>query len=217
MLRRILLPMAVILAMLCIAGCGAEKPKDSADKAILGWSEMYAFGVSDNVAATGMSKAQSDQIAEKVIGDMLAAFSQYPLSDKNVENITSEYIIKVKAAMDIKTKIKKDDSENPVVEVSASVIDQQGAAKVAANHEDLKNLGIVLGQLRAMGLTDDQIKADANFQEGIMECVNNYIDEIPLQPTKTLDVECGIGQGEDGKPYWAPKNPEALRNFLAGM
>ncbi|BAL81949.1 hypothetical protein SELR_02410 [Selenomonas ruminantium subsp. lactilytica TAM6421] len=217
MYKRILLPLLVLLAVLCLVGCGAEKPKESADKAVLGYAELYAFGISDNLSATGMTKAQSDKISEQVIGNMLTAFAQFPLSEKNVEDITAEYVAKVKVAMDIKTKIKKDDDEHPVVEVSADVIDQQGAAKVAATHEDLIALGTVLAQLRAQGITDEQIKGDADFQKAVMECVNNYIDEIPLKSAQTLDVPCELAEGDDGKMYWAPKDPEALGKFLAGM
>ncbi|MBR0284024.1 MAG: hypothetical protein IJQ78_02275, partial [Selenomonadaceae bacterium] len=100
-MSRIALTMVALLAILCLAGCGAEKPKESADKAVLGWAEMYAYGVSDNESATGMTKAQSDQVSEKVIGDMLKAFSMFPLSQQNVEAMTTEYITKLQAAMEI--------------------------------------------------------------------------------------------------------------------
>lgn len=220
MYKRIMLPMVAILAMLatlCLAGCGAEKPKDSADKAIQGWAEMYAYGISDNMSATGMTKEQSDQVSEKVIGDMLKAFSMYPLSEQNVEAITTEYITKLQAAMAIKTKIKKDDAEHPVVEVSANVIDQQGAANLAQTNEDMIALGIALGQLRAQGVTDEQLKANADFQKAVMECVSNYINEIPLKGTQTIEVKCSASEGDGGKLYWAPDDPQALLKFVSGM
>ena len=47
---------------------------------------------------------------------MLKAFSAYPLSEENVQKITTEYITKLQAAMAIQTKIKKDDAEHPIVE-----------------------------------------------------------------------------------------------------
>lgn len=217
MLKRLLPVLATIVAILCLAGCGAEKPKESADKAVLAWAEMYAFGVSDNLSATGMTTAQSDQISEQVIGNMLKSFGQFPLNEKNVEVITTDYITKVQKAMAIKTKIKKADDEHPVVEVSANVIDQQAAAKMASTNEDLIALGTVVGQLRARGVTDEQIKNDDEFQQAVLDCINSYIDEIPLKGTQTLDVECELAKGDDGKVYWAPKDPEALGKFLSGM
>ncbi len=216
-MSRIALTMVALLAVLCLAGCGAEKPKESADKAVLGWAEMYAYGVSDNESATGMTKAQSDQVSEKVIGDMLKAFSMFPLSQQNVEAMTTEYITKLQAAMEIKTKIKKDDAEHPVVEVSAAVIDHQGADKLAQTSEDMIALGVVLGQLRAQGFTDEQLKADADFQNAVMECVRSYVDEIPLKATQTFEVNCSADKGDDGKMYWVPEDPQALMNFITGM
>ncbi len=216
-MSRIALTMVALLAVLCLAGCGAEKPKESADKAVLGWAEMYAYGVSDNESATGMTKAQSDQVSEKVIGDMLKAFSMFPLSQQNVEAMTTEYITKLQAAMEIKTKIKKDDAEHPVVEVSAAVIDHQGADKLAQTSEDMIALGVVLGQLRAQGFTDEQLKADADFQNAVMECVRSYVDEIPLKATQTFEVKCSADKGDDGKMYWVPEDPQALMNFITGM
>lgn len=216
MLKRCLVSLIAIVAMLALVGCGAEKPKDSADKAILGYAELLSVGFSDNLAATGMTTEQSDQLSQQVIGNVLAAFSQYPLSDANVKEITTQYIAKLKLAMDIKTKIKKDDDEHPVVEVSASVIDPQAAAQMAATHEDLLALGVALGQLRAEGVTDEQLKANANFQQAVMECVNNYIDDIPLKGTQTFEVKCKLAKGDDGKMYWAPEDVTALQQFLAG-
>lgn len=216
-ISRILLPVIALLLAFCLAGCGAEKPKESADKAVLGWAEMYAYGMTDNLSATGMTKEQSDQISEKVIGDMLKAFSAYPLSEENVQKITTEYITKLQAAMAIQTKIKKDDAEHPIVEVSANVIDQQATAQMAQTNEDLAALGTVLGALRSQGVTDEQIKGDADFQKAVMECVNSYIDEIRMKGTQTFDVECAVDKGEGDKAVWAPKDPQALMKFITGM
>ncbi len=219
MRKKILFSLLSVLVIFCLTGCGAEKPKpkDSAEKSILGWSEMCAFGISDNVSATGMTKAQQDQISEKVIGEMLQAFSMFPLSEKNVEAITSEYIAKLQPAMEISTKIKKADDEHPVVEVTADLIDQKANAEMAAKNENLIALGTVLGELRAKGVTDEQIKNDAEFQQAVMECVNSFVDEIPLKGKQTFDVTCNIAEGDDGKFYWVPADVEKLQKFLGGL
>ena len=176
MLKKLLLSVVALLAVFAIAGCGADKPKDSADKAILGYSEIMAYGVSDSMAATGMTKKQEEEIQEAVIGDLLKAFAQFPLNDANVQTVTTSYITKMKAAMQIKTEITKDDAEHPVVKVTANVIDQAGAANLANTNEDIQALGVVLGALQANGYTVEQFKQDPDFQKATIECIENYIN-----------------------------------------
>ncbi len=216
MLKKLLLSVVALIAVIAIAGCGADKPKDSADKAILGYSEIMAYGVSDNMAATGMTKKQEEEIQEAVIGDLLKAFAQFPLNDANVQTITTSYITKMKDAMQIKTKIKKDDAEHPVVEVTANVLDQAGADKLANTSEDIQALGIVLGALQAQGYTVEQFKQDPDFQKATLECINSYINELPLVMEKTYEVKCEIVKGDDGKTYWAPVDVEGLKKFVNG-
>jgi len=229
--KKFLFSILSVLMIFCLTACGnensststektavvTEKPKDSAEKSVLGWAEMCAFGVSDNVSATGMTKAQEDQISERVIGDMLQAFSAFPLNESNVQRITTEYITKLQAAMEISTKIKKADDEHPIVEVSADVIDQKATAEMAAKNENMIALGQVLGELRAKGVTDEDIKNDAEFQEAVFECVNAYVDEIILKEKQTLDVTCNLAEGDDGKIYWMPADVEKLQKFLGGV
>jgi len=217
MMRKLLLGLVALIAIFAMAGCGADKPKDSADKAVLGYAEITAYGVSDNIAATGMTKAQEQEIQEAIIGDLLKSFSQFPLSDENAQNVTAAYITKMKAAMQIKTKIKTDDAEHPVVEVTANVLDQAGAAKLAETNEDILALGVVLGALQANGYTVEQFKQDPGFQKATMECIDNYINEFPLKMGQTYECKCEIVKGDDGKTYWAPVDVEGLKNFVNGL
>ena len=176
-----------------------------------------AYGVSDSMAATGMTKAQEEQIQEAVIGDLLKAFAKFPLNDANVEDITATYITKMKAAMQIKTKIKTDDAEHPVVEVTANVLDQAGAAKLAETNEDIIALGVVLGALQANGYTVEQFKQDPDFQKATLECIENYINEFPLKMGQTYECKCEIVKGDDGKMYWAPVDVDGLKKFVNGL
>ena len=216
MLKKLLLSVVALLAVLAIAGCGADKPKDSADKAILGYSEIMAYGVSDSMAATGMTKKQEEEIQEAVIGDLLKAFAQFPLNDANVQTVTTSYITKMKAAMQIKTEITKDDAEHPVVKVTANVIDQAGAANLANTNEDIQALGVVLGALQANGYTVEQFKQDPDFQKATIECIENYINEFPLKMGQTYECKCEIVKGDDGKTYWAPVDVDGLKKFVNG-
>ncbi|MBE6099776.1 MAG: DUF5105 domain-containing protein [Anaerovibrio sp.] len=216
MLKKLLLSVVALLAVFAIAGCGADKPKDSADKAILGYSEIMAYGVSDSMAATGMTKKQEEEIQEAVIGDLLKAFAQFPLNDANVQTVTTSYITKMKAAMQIKTEITKDDAEHPVVKVTANVIDQAGAANLANTNEDIQALGVVLGALQANGYTVEQFKQDPDFQKATIECIENYINEFPLKMGQTYECKCEIVKGDDGKTYWAPVDVDGLKKFVNG-
>ena len=216
MLKKLLLSVVALLAVFAIAGCGADKPKDSADKAILGYSEIMAYGVSDSMAATGMTKKQEEEIQEAVIGDLLKAFAQFPLNDANVQTVTTSYITKMKAAMQIKTEITKDDAEHPVVKVTADVIDQAGAANLANTNADIQALGVVLGALQANGYTVEQFKQDPDFQKATIECIENYINEFPLKMGQTYECKCEIVKGDDGKTYWAPVDVDGLKKFVNG-
>ena len=164
-----------------------------------------------------MTEEQSDAIAEQVIGSMLSAFSQFPLNENHVKASTLDYIAKLNAAMDIKTKLVEDDGGHPVVEVSACVIDQQATAEMAKNNENLIALSITLGQLRAQGITDEQIKEDEYFQQAVVECITDYVNEIPLKNEQTIRVVCNLARGDDGKLYWAPADPGSLGEFLNDM
>jgi len=216
MLKKLLLSVVALLAVFAIAGCGADKPKDSADKAILGYSEIMAYGVSDSMAATGMTQKQEEEIQEAVIGDLLKAFAQFPLNDANVQTVTTSYITKMKAAMQIKTEITKDDAEHPVVKVTANVIDQAGAANLANTNADIQALGVVLGALQANGYTVEQFKQDPDFQKATIECIENYINEFPLKMGQTYECKCEIVKGDDGKTYWAPVDVDGLKKFVNG-
>ena len=44
MMKKLLVGLVALIAIFAIAGCGTEKPKDSADKAVLGYSEIMAYG-----------------------------------------------------------------------------------------------------------------------------------------------------------------------------
>ena len=61
--RRLLLPFVAILAMFLVSGCG-DKLKDTADKAVLAYAELYAYGDTDKTEATGMTKEQKEKISE---------------------------------------------------------------------------------------------------------------------------------------------------------
>lgn len=239
MFRKILFGALTLLLTLTLVGCGGKKdaasgdakkddaPKaeekvaveGSADKAVLAYAQLYAYGIieDENMKAAGMTEKDVEEVQNKVIAPIVEAFKQYPLSEESVAEMTGQYVAKLHTAMDMKATIKKEDAKNPVVELTATTINQEGAAKVAETNEDLVALGTAYGELQAQGLTAEQLKESAEFQQFALESIDNFINEFPLNPEQTLEVTCEAVEGSDGKKYWAPKDPEAIAKFVTGQ
>ena len=239
MLRKILFGALTLLLALCLVGCGGKKedanakkddaaqkteetakaPAGAADKAVLAYAQLYAYGVieDENQAAAGMTEKDIEAVQNQVLSPIVDAFKQYPLSDDSVAEMTRRYVGKLHADMDMKATVKKDDPTNPVVELTATTINQEGAAKVAETNENLVALGAAYGELQAQGLTEAQLKESAEFQQFALESIDKFIDEFPLNPETSIEVTCEAVEGSDGKMYWAPKNPEAIAKFVTGQ
>ena len=237
MVKKIVFGALTLLLALCLVGCGGKKEdsakKDEAapkteetaavegtpDKAVLAYAQLYAYGVieDENQAAAGMTEKDIEAVQDQVLAPIVDSFKEYPLSDESVAEMTGRYVEKLHAAMDMKTTVKKDDKEHPVVELTATTIDQAGAAKVAEGNQDLIALGTAYGELQAQGLTPEQLKESAEFQQFALDSIDKFIDEFPLNAEKTLEVTCKAVQGSDGKMYWAPEDPVAVAKFVTGQ
>ena len=236
MLRKILFGALTVLLALSLVGCGAKKDaaktdapaeqkaeevtvEGTPDKAVLAYAQLYAYGIieDENQAAAGLQQADIEKVQDQVLAPVVDAFKMYPLSDKSVEEMTAQFVGKLHTAMDIKATVKTEDKEHPVVELKATTINQEGAAKVAEENADLVALGTAYGELKAQGLTDDDLKASEDFQQFALESIDKYINEFPLNEEMTLEVTCEAAKGSDGKMYWAPQNPEAVAKFVSGQ
>ena len=235
MLKKILFGALTVLLALSLVGCGGKKDaaktdapaeqkaevavEGAPDKAILAYAQLYAYGVieDENQAAAGLTDADIDKVQDQVLMPIVDAFKMYPLSDESVAEMTGKYVEKLHVAMDMKATVKTEDKEHPVVELSATTINQEGAAKVAAENADLVALGNAYSELKANGLTDEDLKASADFQQFAIESIDNYINEFPLNETATLEVTCDAVKGSDDKMHWAPQNPEAVAKFVTGQ
>ena len=226
MLRKSFIALAVLSLMVLFTGCGGgddqkkaavtEKPAYSADKAVLAYAEMYAFGVTDHLSEAGLTEKDVEQISDNIVGEFVKSFAEFPLNEENVATMTTNYLAKIMLAMDIKTTLKTDDPENPVVTLTATTVNEVEAAKMAETNPDILGLGVALGQLQSEGYTLEQLKSNPEFQKAAMECIDNFINEIPLNPEKSIDVPCEKVEGSDGKIYWAPKDPAAVMSFVQG-
>lgn len=212
--KKLLLPLVAILATFLIAGCGDDKPKDSADKAVLAYAELYAYGDTDKVEATGMTKAQKEQISEALHSETDEMFKSMMLSHDNAVAITDYYIADRKANMELKAKVKKDDAKNPVVELTATPIDAKGASAQMEQNSDVVAMGVYIGLAQQQGV---DVRTDPVYQQGAMDTLRAVIDAMPYEGEKTLDVTCELVKSDDGKTlHWAPKDPQAIRKFLDG-
>ena len=174
---------------------------------------MYAFGASDNFSATGLSQAHVGEISAEVTKNILKVFKDYPLSERNISTIHSRYISKLKAVMNIQTKVKKKSSSRPIVEVTAITVNSN-FAKLASRNENLYALGFEMRQLQKEGATVSTLKNNSQFQNQAFQAITHFIDNLPLNNSKTIEVVCKIVEGKDGNFYYAPENPEVLKNFL---
>ena len=213
--------MALMLAIF-VTGCGGDEPKKaevakpaySADKAVQAYAEMYAFGVSNHLNEAGLTEADTKEVSDKIVGELVNSIAEFPLSDDNIAEMAGVYVGKLEKAMEIKSTLKKDDPEEPVVTLSVQTINMVDAAKVAASNSDLLALGMALGQLENEGLTIEDLKNNEEFQKSAMEAISNFINELPLNPKTSMDVPCQKVEGSDGKIYWAPKDPAAVAAFV---
>lgn len=234
MLKKILFGALTVLLTLSLVGCGgkkdegAAKPEEksaevvvegTADKAVLAYAQLYAYGVieDENQAAAGLTDADIEKTQEQVIKPIIDAFKQYPLSEESVATMTAQYIEKLHAAMAMKATVKTEDKEHPVVELTATTINQEGAAQVAESNADLVALGSAYGELQAQGLTDEQLKESPEFQQFALESIDKFINEFPLNPEASIEVTCNVAEGSDGKKYWAPADPAVVAKFVTGQ
>ena len=227
MFKKSFAAMMALVLVFFVAGCGGngggeqkkaevEKPQYSADQAVQSYAELYAFGMTNHMAEAGLSDADVKTVEDKIVGDLVNAFSQFPLSDDNIAEMTGVYVGTLSNAMGIKTTLKTDDPESPVVTLSARTLDQEAVAQEASQNEDLLALGMALGALQAEGITLDELKADEEFQTAAMNAIKSFIEKAPLTAEKSIDITCEKVKGADGKLYWAPKNLNEVVNFVQG-
>ena len=218
MLRKIFI-CALMLTAILIGGCGTEKISGSPDKAVLAYAEISMTGESENMSAAGFTDDDRNEIRRVMANTFIGSMKNVtPLSDASAQEVTDIYFGKLKGSVKFQAKLKKDDSEYPVVEITATPIDQGESARTAAagNDELIALLGMV-GQLKADGATDEQLKENPDVQKLAVTALAKYIDNIKFRPEKTFDVTCSKVTGRDGNVHWAPENPDAFIGFLTGQ
>lgn len=222
MSRKIFLALLTIL-VLCAGGCGVDEKKNTsavttpefgADKAILAYAQLYAYGAPDDPKVAGLPEkfvADAQQTIFKRFDDY------YPLDEKTLREVVKNFSATLKTRMEIKTSIKNSDAAHPVVELGAKIIDWPRALKDVDVDKNLILLRMTWGELQAQGFSDEQLRKDSQFQKLALESLSKYFGNLPLKTDAKIDVTCKISVGEDGKFYWSPEKPDELAKFITGQ
>ncbi|MBR5912912.1 MAG: hypothetical protein IKZ58_00895 [Selenomonadaceae bacterium] len=228
MFKKSFMAMMALFLVLFTAGCGGgketpkaadDKPAVSADKSVLAYTEMYAKNDTSAIVASGLMTADSAKFISDLITDNIRAqFKEYPLDDANVEKITKKYFEYVNKITKISTKLKKDDPEHPVVEVTATTINGKVPAEELAKNEGMAEAMAIVQEAVAQGLNNDQMKGDKNFQDRIVVAIEKFVTTMPTIE-HSMDITCKIDKGEDGKNHWVPDENDltVLAQFAQGQ
>ena len=225
MVKKILFGALTLLLAICMVGCGAKKdgnadvktdataPEATADKAVLAYGQLYAYGDPDEdvIKAAGLTAKEVEDIQAQVIGGPMFAFANFSLTKENLESLMKQYTEKLKSSTNVTATIKKEDKENPVVELTVATINNDASTKAA--EIDLNVLNKALEELKAQGLTDEQLVASAEYQTFALESLNKIINAVSFNSATSIEVPCVIVE-KDGKKYWAPKDIEAIDKFI---
>ena len=224
MFKRIFACALILAAMFCMTGCGGEKPASTEnnnptpDKAVLAYAELTTYGKSDNAAAAGLTDKEKSDISNAIITGFAKSIAEVaPLSDNSLQAITKVFHEKFSKDMKFTATVKKDDAANPVVELKTTPIDYNAAVQGAGAIDEWIALVGMVGQLKADGVTDEQLKANNEVQNVAVTALTKFINAIPLQGEKTFDVTCNKVKDSDGKEHWAPADIDAFNKFLTGQ
>ena len=77
----------------------------------------------------------------------------------------------------------------------------------------MTTLNKALEELKAQGLTDEQLVASADYQAFAVDSLKKVIDGIQFNEAASVEVPCVIVD-KDGKKYWAPKDATVIENFI---
>lgn len=208
MFKRIISFALTIFLSLCLSTIYAATPKYSADKAVLGYAEMYTYGTSENVAATGLPQEFSDEIKKRMQNHLMLSFKNYPLNPKNFVTVQTALVEKLHDVIKISTRLKVDDTENPVVEVTANHIDQKAIDALKEKDGDFTTLDVMRHISEPL-----ELATDGQFQDIALKSILGLIAELPVKDATTFDVPCKLIE-DGGEAYWMPQDIEALSKFI---
>ena len=198
-----------IFIALCLSSVYAATPKFSADKAVLGYAELYAFGKSENLFATGLPDDLSKKISDLIPNHLMLSFKNYPLNSENFAKVRTRLIEKINNEVKISTRLKVDDATNPVVELTANHIDQAAVDEFKQQDGNFVTLDV----MKHIS-TPQELAYDGEFQRLATASLLGTVDALKMTDATTLEVTCKIIETEDGNFYWMPQDIESLRQFV---
>lgn len=209
MLKRFLTLIVTTLILIGFTTSYAATPKYSADKAVLAYAELYTFGESKNVAATGMPKDTRESVEKFMANYIMMPFKNYPLNKENFEKIKTAYTEKIRSLIKVSTRLKKDDKENPIVEITANHFDQEAIDAYKNQNADF----ITMDVMRHMN-TPVELATDGEFQKMASMSLLGIVNELTVRGPATFDVTCKMIEDEHGNFYWMPQDISALSEFV---
>ena len=194
----------------------ANKPKVGPEKAIEDFAMVQFYGTTgdDNAAAasTGMKPDEIDKFFKQKVKECADDFKEeYLLNDETATEMAIFYLAKCADSSNLTAKLKKDDDINPVVTVTFAPVDNDAIIKkMRSNSEFVDLMGTIEGS-RNDPKARKELENNAEYQATILQGLEEEIfDDIPVKAAKSVDMECEVAQGYDGKNYWTPVDPEVL-------
>lgn len=214
MLRKIFF-CALMLAALLLTGCGEEKVVGTPDKAILAYSEIVTRGESANMEAAGFSAEDNKNLRNMIMKTFAESFNSIvPLSDASADELAKTFYENNKAKMNFQAKVKTEDAERPIVELTTTPLDMNNASMTPEPDDELIALLGMIGKLKSDGATDEQLKENPEVQKLAIDAFGKYLVKLPIQEKKTCEIACKKVEGTDGKIHWAPDDVNALMDFI---
>ena len=194
----------------------ADKPKIAADKAIEDFVMVQFYGTTgdDNEAAvsTGMKPDEIDKFFKQKVKECADDFKEeYLLNDETATEMAIYYLAKCADSSNLTVKLKKDDDVNPIVTVSFAPVDNDAIVKKMRNNKEFVDFMSTTEEGKNDPKLRKELENNAEYQATILQGLQEQIfDEIPVKAAKSVDMECEVAQGYDGKNYWTPVDPEVL-------
>lgn len=218
MYGRIFVCALCLAATFCIAACGGEKQSTNVDKAVLAYAQLMTQGKSDDATAAGLTDADKAEISKTIVDGFIAGIAEVaPLSDESAQAVTAAFYERFAKDMKFTATVKQGDAKQPVVELKTTPIDYNGTLQAASKIDEWLALMGMVGQLKAEGVTDSQLRTNKDFQNLTVVALKKFINAAPLQGEKSFDVTCAKVKGSDGKEHWAPADLDAFTKFLTGQ
>ncbi len=203
-----LLLMVAVLVFF-VAGCGQQKPKESADKAVVAWADLLFSGETENPEKIGVEKADMDEYHSIAHDYYIKQFDleKFHLSADTQDEVATHLINEYNDKIHLTAKIKKDDDKNPVVTLSYTPLDIGALKKDMAADPAIAELFQAVQALNATGVNGQQIDGwDADASQRLI----NAFTDLPVQGEKTIDVTCDLVE-KDGQTLWIPKKDDLLK------